>query len=75
MKTIGQVCAGLADQGGLPARIEVLAPWTDSCPFKAGTVLRLDPTLGAWVSETDNKDLMVLPFIIRRCMGVFFKAA
>ena len=75
MTTIGQVCAELRDRSDLPARVEVLGPWTDDCPFKAGVVLRLDPALGAWVSETDHKDLMVLPFIIRRCMGVFFKAA
>ena len=75
MKTIRQVCDSLQDQGGLPARIEIIAPWTDRCPFRAGTILELDPALGAWVSTTDNKDLMVLPFIIRRCMGVFFKAA
>ncbi len=74
MQTIGQVCAKLQDQTSLPARVEVLAPWTDNCPFKAGQVLRLDPALGVWIPETGNQEIYVLPFIIRRCFGVFFKA-
>ena len=73
MITIGDALEGWLDPVGLPPAVTVIRR-TARCPLRAGTVLRLDPALRAWVPE-GRGDVVILPALIRSGLGKFLTEA